>query len=111
VFVGVLLLVWWVIGPAFFDDGWIVASQKNFTATGTFSTYYDSFGAFSSLQYWLQWPEHWLVESSNSLLILRLPALFCLAATWVLCRWILSRLSPSSGRAARCALASGFAVG
>src|SRR2546421_802983 len=32
--VGVLLLGWWVIGPAFFDDGWVVARQSNYARTG-----------------------------------------------------------------------------
>jgi Mycobacterial cell wall arabinan synthesis protein len=111
--IGVLLVGWWLVGPAFFDDGWIVAQHQNFTTTGNFSSYYDSFGVTSSIQYWLEWVEHWLFRVTNSLLILRIPALLCLAATWVLCRWILARMSSAAARsrAAIWALAAAFAVG
>lgn len=108
-----LLLGWWLIGPAFFDDGWIVAQHQNLTRTGNFSSYYDSFGVTSSIQYWLEWLEHRLFEVTNSLLLLRLPALLCLAATWALCRWILARMPSAAARsrAAVWALACAFAVG
>jgi hypothetical protein len=108
-----ILLCWWVLGPAFFDDGWVMASQKNFTAAGDFSTYYDSFGVGTSLSYWLQWTEHWLFTSSNGLLVLRVLALVCLAATWIVSRWIFTRVrSPGAqSPAARWALASAFVVG
>jgi hypothetical protein len=109
-----LLAGWWVIGPAFFDDGWIMATQRNFAASGSFTSYYDSFGVTLSLQYWLEWSESWLFRSSHSLLALRLPALVCLTATWVLCRWIFGRIlaaGASRSAASLWALAGGFLVG
>src|SRR5262249_18400752 len=63
--VGLVLLGWWILGPAYFDDGWIVAGQKNFAHAGYFSSYYDSFGVGLSLQYWLEWLEHWLFDASS----------------------------------------------
>src|SRR5436309_106630 len=110
--VAIVLLGWWILGPAYFDDGWIVATQKNFAHAGYFSSYYDSFGVTLSLQYWLEWLDHWLYSGSSSLLVLRLPALVCLAATWVLCRWAFGRVARAApGRAALWTLATMFVVG
>src|SRR5262249_26362643 len=110
--VGLVLLGWWILGPAYFDDGWIVAGQQNFAHAGYFSSYYDSFGVGLSLQYWLEWLEHWLFDASSSLLILRLPALVCLVVIWVLCRWIFGRAAREGARsAALWALATMFIVG
>ncbi len=109
--VAVVLLGWWLIGPAYFDDGWVAAVQRNFGATGDQSTYYDSFGVASSLQYWLVWIQHELFERSIDLLVLRLPALLCLALTWVLCRWIYGRMSTVSTRTGRWTLVTAFLTG
>ena len=109
--VGVTLIGWWFIAPTLYDDGWIAQNQASFQDSGGFSAYYSSLGVNHAFAYWLDWTEHWLVERSNSLLVLRVPALLCLAATWALCRWILVRvLSPSTGggRVAQWALASAF---
>jgi hypothetical protein len=109
--IAVLLLGWWIGAPAFFDDGWTIARQTAFRTTGGFSNYYESFGANLPLGYWLEWSQHWLTQTTNALVILRIPALVCLAATWVLCRWILAQLtSRSPGPMALCALAVGFAA-
>jgi hypothetical protein len=86
-----VLLGWWLIAPAVYDDGWVTARLTNYPASGGFSAYYNSFGSNQPLGYWLEWTQHWLTQASQALLVLRLPALFCLAATWVLCRWIVSR--------------------
>jgi Mycobacterial cell wall arabinan synthesis protein len=90
--VGLVLVGWLVIAPAFWDDGHILTTQRMFSSSDGFSFYYSVFGANVPLGYWLDWTRHWLAESSSSLLVLRLPALLCLAATWVVCRWMLSRL-------------------
>jgi arabinosyltransferase A len=108
--VAVVLLAWWVLAPSFFDDGWVVARQRTFADTGGFSTYYDSLGANLPLSYWLEWGQRRLTEATSALLVLRVPALLCLAATWVLCRWILTRATPASSLTL-VALASAFLVG
>jgi len=113
--VAVVLLGWWVISPAFgYDDGWVVARQSMFASSRGFSNYYDSLGANHPLGFWLEWAQHWLTEATDALLILRVPALLCLAAIWVLCRWILARALVSSAgedRVALWALTSTFVVG
>jgi Mycobacterial cell wall arabinan synthesis protein len=109
------LVVWWVIGPAFYDDGWIITRQGNFPSSHGFSNYYDSFGANLPLGYWLEWLQHWTVEGSHELVILRVPALVCLAFIWVVIRWTFARLlltaSPNVETLGLWALASAFAVG
>jgi arabinosyltransferase C len=94
--VAVVLIGWWLIAPAVYDDGWVTARENNFAASGGFSNYYASLGANHPLGYWLEWLQHWLTQMTSSLLFLRVPALLCLAATWVLCRWVLARVLPSS---------------
>ena len=112
--VAVLLLGWWVISPVFYDDGWFAAMTSNFSSSGGFSLFYNALGANQPLGYWLEWLQHWLTEVTSALLVLRIPVLLCLAATWVLCRWILARLLAATGgddRVALWALTSAFAVG
>ena len=112
--VAAVLLGWWVIAPAFYDDGWVIARQTEFSTTRGFSNYYNVLGTNLPNGYWLEWAQHWLTQSSSALLILRVPALLCLAATWILCRWVLARaLAPFPGRdrTALWALTSGFLVG
>jgi hypothetical protein len=110
VVVVVALVAWWLLGPAFFDDGWRLATLRNYPAFGQFSTYYSSFGVGASLD-WLQWLEHVIFGDTRVLLFLRLPALLCLGATWFVCRWIFARIVPGSSAASRWALACGFLVG
>jgi hypothetical protein len=112
--IAVVLLTWWPIGPVFYDDGWVLARQRNFSESGGFSAYYSSFGVNLPLDYWLEWVEHWLFQSSSAVVVLRLPALLCLGATWILCRWTLRRTLASSvgeDRVAVWALGSAYAVG
>ena len=111
--VGVLLGAWWILSPVFYDDGWVLARQRNFRESGGFSAYYTSFGVNLPLDYWLEWLEHWLFQTTSSVLVLRLPALVCLAATWAVCRWILQRVSSEADAGSRFplwALGSAFAV-
>ena len=112
--VAIVLLGWLVISPAFYDDGWVIARQRAFSAAGGFSNYYNVFGTNLPNGYWLEWVQHWLTQSSAALLILRVPALLCLAATWILCRWVLARVlasSPGEDRTALWALTSAFVIG
>ncbi len=112
--VGGVLLTWWVLSPAFYDDGWVMTRQRMFSAARGFSNYYDTLGANVPLGYWVEWAQHWLTQSSSTLLILRIPVLLCLVAIWLLCRWIVARVAPGSptgGSAAPWVLASAFLVG
>jgi hypothetical protein len=108
------LVAWWVLAPSHWDDGWAMARMRQFSASGGFSNYYDSLGTNLPNGYWLDWLQHWFAQSSSSLLVLRIPALVCLAATWVLTRWIFRRLVDTCHRAgdiALWALASAFLAG
>jgi hypothetical protein len=106
-----LLLVWWVLGPAFGDDGWIWMHERVFSQVGAFSIYLDAFGANAPLNYWLEWLHHWLVGVTDQLVLLRLPALVALVASWFLARWCLRRAVGSvEPRAVRWSLAAAFAV-
>ena len=109
----VALAVWWVISPAYYDDGWVRTRQSMFSSVGGFSNYFNGFGANLPNGYWLEWAQHWLTQSSAEQVVLRVPALVSLAAIWVLCRWMLVRvLTPSAEHlVARWTLAGAFLVG
>ena len=112
--VGTVLLGWWVLSPAYLDDGWVVARELMYSSSGGFSNYYSNIGANLPLNYWHEWLEHWLVEASTSLLFLRVQALLLLAATWICCRWVLARVLASSvgeSKTALWSLTSVFLVG
>lgn len=110
--VGAMLLFWWVFSPAFFDDGWVLAREQMFSSSNGFSNYYSTLAGNLPLDYWLEWAHHWVVEATSALLILRVPTLVCLAATWVLCRWIVARVtSGSSDRIVLWSLLSAFVIG
>jgi hypothetical protein len=95
-FVAVLLLAWWVLGPVLYDDGWVKVRQTNYQVSGGFSNYYSSFGVNLPLDYWLEWMQQWVVGHSDTLLVLRLPALALLTTAWILCRWSFSRVTSDS---------------
>jgi hypothetical protein len=110
--VGIVLVAWWVLSPAFADDGWVIARVGTFSTSGGFSAYYNSFGSNYPNDFWLEWLLHWIVESP--LVVLRLVPLLCLAAVWVLCRWILGRVLQASvgeSSVAPWALACAFLAG
>ena len=110
--VALVLLSWLVLSPVALDDGWVIARERMFDASNGFSYYYTDFGANLPNDYWLEWAQHWLAD--NSLVAVRVPALLCLTAVWVLCRWTFARIlasPPRNSAVALWALASGFLVG
>ena len=86
-----------------------LANGRSSTTAGSRTTTTRS-PATSRSAYWLEWSQHWLTQSVDSLLWLRVPSLLLLAATWVLCRWILARIAAPS-RVALWALTAAFLVG
>jgi hypothetical protein len=90
----VVLLVgtWWLIGPVLYDDGWVKARQTNGLIGDGFSNYYTTYGVNLPLDVWTEWLQHWVVANSNTLIVLRLPTVLLLAATWIVCRNVLTRL-------------------
>ena len=92
----VTLVVWWVVAPVLWDDGWIVARERTFAASGGLSTYYDVFGVNLPLDYWVEWLHHWVAERTSVVLDLRVHALVAVGIIWVLCRWGLLRVTAAS---------------
>jgi hypothetical protein len=90
----VVLLVgtWWLIGPVLYDDGWVKARQTNGIIGDGFSNYYTTYGVNLPLDVWTEWLQHWVVANSNTLIVMRLPTVLLLAATWIVCRSILTRV-------------------
>ena len=101
--VGLVLVGWWVLSPAFFDDGWVAARERMYSESKGFSHYYTTFGVNLPIDYWVEWLQHWVVQSSDALLVHRVPSLACLAAIWIVCRWTLSRILPSTAGGPRSA--------
>jgi hypothetical protein len=110
----VVLLVgaWWLIGPVLYDDGWVKARQTNGIIGDGFSNYYSTYGVNLPLDFWTEWLQHWVVANSNTLIVLRLPTVLLLAATWIVCRTLLTRLleGTRARTAAEWALALAFVV-
>jgi lysylphosphatidylglycerol synthetase-like protein (DUF2156 family) len=112
--VGAALIAWWVLSPAFYDDGWVIARQRGFATSRGFSAYYDGTGTNLPNGYWLDWLQHWITQSFDALLVLRVPTLVCLAVLWLLCRWTLAHIvsDPRESRGLPVwALAGGFLAG
>ena len=61
--------------------------------------------------YRLEWVQHWVAQNSSALVVLRVPALLALVATWLLSRWIVSRLPRGGSGTVLWALAAAFLVG
>jgi len=112
--VAIALIGWWIVAPVIWDDGWVVARERTFSASGGFSIYYNVFGADLPLDYWVEWLHHWLAERTSVVLDLRAHALVVLGVMWVLCRWGLRRVtaaSPGRWDPSVWALATAFLVG
>jgi arabinosyltransferase C len=83
--VAAVLLLWWLFGPALLDDGWVLATVRNFGAAGVFSSYFDTNNTVLPLGYVHDLVISMFFQASDSLLWLRLPALLAGLGTWVIC--------------------------
>ena len=106
-----LLLAWWIVGPIFYDDGWLAVQQRMLAEVGSANVYYDVWGVAPPFGYWLLWVGHWLGGSTTDLLVMRIPALVALLASWLVCRWCLRLAVGDASALARWALAGVFLVG
>lgn len=104
------LLAWWILAPLNFDDGWVQAREQMYSSARGFSLYYSTLGANLPLDYWVEWANHWLAETTSALVLLRLPTLGLISATWVVCRWIVARATQSKSHATVWVLACAFLV-
>src|SRR5207248_683901 len=73
VVVGVLV-VWWIVAPTLFDDGWVWVSHRLFGDVGTMNVYFDMWGINWPTGYWLEWLRHWASGSTTALIFARLPS-------------------------------------
>ena len=106
-----VLLVWWIVAPTLFDDGWIALEYQAFGDLGTLNVYLDSWGVTSPFGYWFAWPAHWAIGLTDELVLMRIPALLALLASWFVCRWCLGRIVPLAATSVRWSLAGTFLVG
>ena len=101
-----ILLVSWVSTPPFYDDGWVLVTNREFPNVGFFSNYY-SVGAAPQLQgFWWSFIERlWLFQGSP-MLIIRLPAVLLTWVSWLFVRrYVVERLSTPDARAGAIAVA------
>ena len=80
-------------------------SERSLFASGSFSIYYIGFGVDLPNDYWLEWLQHLPAQATTALVLLRIPALVCLCATWVIFRWIAA--AATEPRPARIVLLAG----
>ncbi|MGH3133504.1 MAG: arabinosyltransferase domain-containing protein [Gaiellaceae bacterium] len=81
------LVLWLVLSPANVDDGYVWVRQRTFADIGTFTNYFDSYGASLPLYYWLEWLQHWVTSRTDDIAFQRLPTLVALLGSWVVARW------------------------
>ena len=100
---GVVVLVtlaWLFIGPAFYDDGWIVARHGSFEDVGRFTDYYSAAGAGVPFGYWNDWLGHWWTTAVSAPIALRIMPFVLIIGGWFACRAALAALAPISSRRA-----------
>jgi hypothetical protein len=109
-----VLIVWSVVGPVFFDDGWVMATVLNTPASHSFSVYYDHFGIAFPFVFLPLVVLYGASRVSTSLLWLRLPILLVGVATWGMLRAYVAHLHRPAARRTSLAvvtLAAVFLVG
>ena len=103
-----LLVTWHVIGANTSDDGYILTMARTAEAAGYTANYYRWYGAPETPFGWYYQAFAWLSHLSTASPWVRLPALICGIATWL----IISReVVPRLGRAARSRYALWAAAG
>ena len=106
------LLVWWILAPSIFDDGWVWIQHRSFDDLGTNVLFYDTWSITSPVGFWFEWLRHRASGSTSQLVFMRLPSLAVLLLSWPLCRWCLSRTVPGGAAPVlRWTLAGAFLVG
>jgi arabinosyltransferase C len=93
------MVVWWVVGPIFFDDGWVMTTVLNQPASGSFSVYYDHFGLPYPFVFLPLLMLYAFSRLSASLLWFRVPVLLIGILTWGMLRAYVGHLRSPKGRA------------
>jgi arabinosyltransferase C len=99
--VGATLLLWWIVGPTFFDDGWVFARVLNFPGDHVFANYYGTFNAALPTGFLYEFGLSLLARVTDSLLWLRMPALVLGFGAWLLIRRAMRELGGHVGRPLR----------
>jgi Mycobacterial cell wall arabinan synthesis protein/EmbC C-terminal domain/Arabinosyltransferase concanavalin like domain len=95
------MVVWWVVAPVFFDDGWVMATVLDRPASHGFSVYYDHFGVNYPFVFLPLVVLYGASRISASLLWLRVPVLLVGIVTWGMLRTYVRHLRGPEGRALR----------
>ncbi|MDH4148079.1 MAG: arabinosyltransferase domain-containing protein, partial [Acidimicrobiia bacterium] len=103
-----VMAVWTIVGPLAFDDGWVIATADNYTYSGTFSNYYEIFGAAQPTGFLHNMTARAGLQLGDSLLWMRIASLVLGILMWWASRVSLAELVPNAGVRARRALAVGF---
>ena len=102
---------WWLAGPWFFDDGWLMATVRAHRVSGSFNNYFDTFAA----QMPLGFAHHMLLspfaKTDAPFLVWRAVPLAACVATWFLLRVIHATVAGHEGRRrGTVALAGAFTI-
>jgi hypothetical protein len=112
-----VLAVWALLGPWFFDDGWLMATVRAREGSGSFSNYFDTLATQMPLgfaHHVLLWP---FAVLDAPFLLWRLVPLAACVITWLLLRRLLERICAPDGprpaavatlAAVHCVAAAGF---
>ena len=103
------LVLWWMIGPWYFDDGWLMATVRSHRTSGSFNNYFDTVAT----QLPLGFAHHVILtpfaKADAPFLAWRLVPLAACIGTWMLLRTAYRLLVGDDGpRSGIVALAAGF---
>ncbi|TML07616.1 MAG: hypothetical protein E6G39_19360, partial [Actinobacteria bacterium] len=103
------LATWSIVGPWFYDDGWLMATVRSRRTSGSFNNFFDTWAT----QLPLGFAHHMILtpfaELDAAFLLWRLVPLAACIGTWILLRRAYSLIIGEDGpRAGRVALTAGF---
>jgi hypothetical protein len=102
------LVAWWIVGPWYYDDGWLMATVRSHRSSGSFNNYFDTWAT----QMPLGFAHHMILtpfaKADASFLLWRIVPLTACIGTWLLLRIAYALLAGDNGpRSGIVALAAG----
>lgn len=82
----VVLVMWVVLLPPWFDDGWVIARQRAYEPLGAFSNLFDVRATVLPTGTWLEWLQRFWIGPVRAPVLLRLSPLLTGMGAWVLLR-------------------------
>lgn len=109
----VVVAAWAIIGPAFYDDGWVLARHRTYDEVGRFASYFSAGGIDVPFGYWNAWLAHWWTTAVQAPVLLRVLPSTLIVGAWFAIRLTLSAMAPLAARRKLpiAALAAAFLVG